>query len=447
MSLKSDERDVSPSPLSQSFDVRNSDGQELLFAGISAPSSNVGLFGKLFSAEGVIQIAWAADSKRQRSVIKDTIETAGSLRRSAGDRSLFVSHVLPSSEDLYWLCALKVRTFVFRELMLNLRYDESRSAKIFMDGYLHQTIHHLSTEGISFFQVITLPSGGETQVREFYRGFWCLEDAKHRAEKVTTFINMYGWARDELLSHSESEVERLFRGLSELLEKNSLAIMHGKGGGYMGLADEIARKLNIISAGVGIDLEQQGEVPNFQVDLALDFWSDERAYRQKVLDQLGLIKIFNIGGYGTLEEIAITVSSYKLLENVPAPIVLVDESISKNLVSGNGRELTQHLWADLRSQIDCVGDVSGFVYPSGKTVDISFAPLGLRWLKNVVHCVGSYGEAAVLLERFVRDPLAYWRESGISDFELQICWNNYIRRMRYYGFSAPQFLRERLEST
>jgi len=40
-------------------------------------------------------------------------------------QQLLINYVLPSSEDLFWLCDHGVRAFVFRELMLNSRYDES----------------------------------------------------------------------------------------------------------------------------------------------------------------------------------------------------------------------------------------------------------------------------------------------------------------------------------
>ncbi|CCD94416.1 hypothetical protein BRAO375_3550002 [Bradyrhizobium sp. ORS 375] len=354
---------------------------------------------------------------------------------------MFVSNDLPNTANLFWLRDQGVRTFVFRELMQNARYGTQISAKIFMDGYLHQAIHELSRTGVNFVQLIELPSR-ELQARVFSNGFWCLPEARRRAGRITTFVNMYGWARDELLPHSEKEVEVLFLKLREFVGQEHLGVMHGKGAGYMGLSDRLARKLSIASVGVGIDLEKIGEIPNFEADLALDFWSEERAYRQKIMDQLGLLKIFNIGGYGTLEEVAITLSSYKLLESFPAPVVLVDESASKVFRYDRGTPLTtsQHLWSRLKEHIENISCISQFTYPTGRSIDVSRTPLGPRWMKNVVHLVSSYAEATHVLLNFLRHPETYWKSIEISPAELEVCSQNYRARLQNYGFVPPSFL-------
>ncbi len=257
---------------------------------------------------------------------------------------------------------------------------------------------------------------------------------------MTTIVNMYGSHSDTFVNANKKSVQSFVAELLDAVDAKELALMHGKGRGFMGLADEVARKNDVLSIGVGIDVEFVGQTSNPNPELALDFTSQERAYRQKLMDHLGLFKIFNLGGYGTLEEAAITICSTKLQENMATPIIFVDESFDKRGAWNEAGPVPQHLWENLVQQADVISGLRSARFASGKSVDISAHPLGQTWVRNILHCAPTYLEAARIITRFIADPAAYWKAAGIPQPEIDRAWRSYCRRMDSYGLSPPGFL-------
>jgi predicted Rossmann-fold nucleotide-binding protein len=272
---------------------------------------------------------------------------------------------------------------------------------------------------------------------EFFKGFWCRPEAKPRLDKIEIVINMYGWHRDSLADQNADAIEAFLAKISEFVGRERLAVMHGKGPGFMRVADFTARRLGILSIGVGIDAEKVGQISNIMPEIALDFESNERLYRQKLMDHIGDIKVFNIGGFGTQEESAITICSAKLLEFMPAPMLYIDTSSGKT-VEGEAALSTEHHWQPQWQQIQNISKTTGFEFANSegeiKSFDLSNSPLGPKWVSNVCHCVQSYEDAADIVIEFLRDPLIYWKKHEVDSNgdTIKIAWNNYLKKRNHY---------------
>ena len=114
-----------------------------------------------------------------------------------------------------------------------------------------------------------------------------------------------------------------------------MGIVHGGGPGLMKEANDLARKHNIMSVGVAIDLEGENQASLTTCDGLMKYKEGLRLPRQDHIQKLSNLPIINTGGYGTAEELAISITSMKLHENPLAPIVLLDPD---------------NLWEDARNQ-------------------------------------------------------------------------------------------------
>ena len=168
-------------------------------------------------------------------------------------------------------------------------------------------------------------------------------------------------------------------------------------------------------------------------EVGLEFFNEERSYRQKLLDHWGNVSVFNVGGFGTFEELAITMCSAKLFEYIPFPMLLVDSSEGA------------HSWENAARQAQVISTKDRLVYKTAdgiKEIDISKSPLGTPWLTNMVFCVGSYREAGEILERFRRDPAAFWTQAGIGAEDIAHAWEGQRKLQQKYAQNIPDFIRE-----
>lgn len=296
---------------------------------------------------------------------------------------------------------------------------------VYFDAQLFSAFQGLHAEGARFLMVRhrcedAFDPGTElkAEVLEWdEKGFWLRPDAKEALQKIDTVISMYG-SHVAGMEHVLKKQITMFGLRMKQRFGESIAFMHGKGPGVMKIADEVGEKLPelakdfenfsdittpIPTIGVGIDAERFGQSPNFHPPAQVDFRAKDRLIRQKHMNDRSTINIFNIGGAGTLEEIALTLCSQKLYKNIPSPMIFVDPA-------GFG-ENGKHLWAKLAALIEDLA--------ARKEVDLGSAEQGKRKIQllqsywaNFIHIVDSYEDAADIIENFANDPVKYYLESA-----------------------------------
>jgi predicted Rossmann-fold nucleotide-binding protein len=275
------------------------------------------------------------------------------------------------------------------------------------------------------------------------RGVWLRPGRKEAFDKVDTMIAMYGshvHGMDVLLH--EQIVRFAVRMKRQFGE--SVAFVHGKGPGVMHVADDVASRLPdlvrgmeeykdiqtpIFTVGIGIDAERIGQMPNFHSDAQADFFQKDRLVRQKHMNDRSTINVFNIGGAGTLEELALSLCSQKLNKNIPAPLILVDPL-------GFG-ENGDNLWQELVNCVHTLSEKKEITTESAATT----IQLLQEYMANFLHLVSSYDEAADIIERFAHDPVEYYVDHAkIPRKALELAYDESAATFRETGFSVPAFL-------
>lgn len=402
---------------------------DLLFDAITSTISKDDLYARVITRNGVTPVPWSERPKFQKNASKEAVlNTEGhrsqeeqfadfieGLGETKDQGRVFICHNLPSADQLNLLCEAGVRAFIFKGIKSRPEdFEEGAEPlknNLYLDGHLYQTIKKLERQGVSF--VFALDQAEEdgtqsVQLREFYKGFWLKPESKQRFDKIEMVIDMYGWHKDALAEMDRDSIREFFRNLIDSVGKEKIAIAHGKGPGYMQLADELARELGIFSIGIGIDVEKIDQKPNIQPEAMLDFVGSERLSRQNVLVQVGGAAILNIGGNGTKEETGINESTVKLLEKFPYPQIFVDSSEGDHLWLHNYLQ-TKELCTKTAISHNKNGEVRDF--------DISQTPLTLPWLYKTMHLVEDYEEAFAVYQNFLDNPIAYWKEAGVIPAE------------------------------
>jgi predicted Rossmann-fold nucleotide-binding protein len=229
-------------------------------------------------------------------------------------------------------------------------------------------------------------------------------------------VAMYGSHFDGVSDVLETQVDTFFQDLTHLIPAKHLAVTHGNMAGVMAMADTLAQKHDIMSLGVGLDLSAVGQK---EVNLACDGFlfleSNERLYRQEKLDKLNTISVFNVGGYGTLEELFITVCSQKLTSRLPTPSILVAPDdlydMAKELIS-----------------------------------EVGVRGLGQTWVSNTIHPVKTYEEAHEVIKGFWDDPKAYWEKAGIAPKDIALGYQKHQAVLEQMGMRLADNLREASEA-
>lgn len=312
--------------------------------------------------------------------------------------------------------------------------------KMYEEGARYLFVRHESPD--AFNEMETVPE--EVLIWD-KRGFWVRPEAKERLEKVDTLIAMYGSHVEGMTEVLTEQVDRFALRMKRLFGDN-VGFIHGKGPGVMYLADAAARHLpeiaesegdhdditeGILSLGVGIDLEQQDQAINYHPHAQVDFGAQHRLVRQKHMNDRTSFNIFNLGGAGTLEEVALSLCSQKLYKNILTPLIFVDpEGISNE--GGN-------YWDKLKAFIDDMATRKEI--SSGETEQASVNIQLLQGhMKNLVHVVDNYDEAADIIEGFVKDPVGYYVEAGVAKSEFITAYDGALEVRRDTHFPMPHWM-------
>lgn len=169
----------------------------------------------------------------------------------------------------------------------------------------------------------------------FYHGCFMEPDDWERFDGVRYWFAFYGSHTQEADNQLTIDlINRLAIGLGD-----EMGIVHGGGPGLMKEANDLARQHNIMSVGIAIDLEGEHQASLTTCDGLIKYREGLRLARQDHLQKLSNLPIINTGGYGSAEELAITITSMKIHENPLAPIILLDPD---NLWE-NARKQTQEI--------------------------------------------------------------------------------------------------------
>lgn len=270
------------------------------------------------------------------------------------------------------------------------------------------------------------------QVRAFHKGFWVLPEACEKMDQVDTIIAMYGSHKDDMIPHLREQIEEFMSRMKKKLG-NKLGITHGNGPGVMWAADQAAANHDIFRLGVSIGVEKLNQKENPTPPARVGFLDEDRLARQNLLDNISNFTLFNIGGAGTMEEIAITICSQKLRKNIITPIIFVDPF-------GLG-ENKDHIWKKLKEQIAILSEK--------KSIDATDTAKGIENLQllqdyapRFCHFVKSYDQAAEILETFLDDPIQYYKTQQIPAEDCLLAYEQSQDIFKRTGFSSPHWINE-----
>ena len=212
----------------------------------------------------------------------------------------------------------------------------------------------------------------------FYHGCFMEPDDWERFNRVRYWFAFYG-------SHTKAADNQLTMDLINRLAirlGDEMGIVHGGGPGLMKEANDLARQHNIMSIGIAIELEGEHQASLTTCDGLIKYREGLRLARQDHLQKLSNLPIINTGGYGSAEELAITITSMKIHENPLAPIVLLDPD---------------NLWEYARKQ----------------TREIADRKYGPAFTPNLVKSCSTAEEAELELLRFLSGPDDWYLKNRI----------------------------------
>jgi predicted Rossmann-fold nucleotide-binding protein len=212
----------------------------------------------------------------------------------------------------------------------------------------------------------------------FYHGCFMEPDDRDRFDRVRYWFAFYG-------SHTSEADNRLTIDLINQLAPKlgyEMGIVHGGGPGLMKEANDLARQHNLMSVGIAIDLEGENQASLTTCDGLIKYNEGLRLARQDHIQKLSNLPVVNTGGYGSAEELAITITSMKLHENPLAPIILLDPD---------------NLWDHALKQ----------------TLKIAEKKYGPEFMPRLVHSCNTARDAADILLEFLENPDAWYKKSQI----------------------------------
>lgn len=335
-----------------------------------------GVLGIILSKGGITQVPKAKDQKSeaQNEIIKNRIAKVSSssddlqvLKESNGDLArilanlsvmggisskVFCAPVFPSDEIINVFRRNGIRTFL-----------ADQDQPVFSEDYIRRMMQltHSETPVCEFLSYDRLSS----KLLTFHHGCFMEPEDRKRFNKVKYWLAFYG-------SHTDkADNQLMMRFISQLVEifGKKMGIVHGGGSGLMKESNDLARKNNIMSLGIGIDLKDQAQEVLRTCDGFICYRSGARLARQHHIEKMTNLPIINTGGYGTAEELAITVTSLKLHENPLAPVILLDpdemwENAKKQFekIAGNelGHEFIPRLFRTCRTAEEAVTELVSF---------------------------------------------------------------------------------------
>ncbi|MDA1209368.1 MAG: LOG family protein [bacterium] len=265
-------------------------------------------------------------------------------------------------------------------------------------------------------------------------GFWVRPADQEKIDDVDTIITMYGSHVAGMDTVLDEQIERFAKRMKTRFG-SSLAFMHGKGPGVMLIADQVAARNDIVSIGVGIDAERFNQSPNFHPTGQADFNTNDRLIRQKHMNDRATFNIFNIGGAGTLEEVALTLCSHKLHKNLLTPLIFVDP-----VGCGKGG---RNLFALLKETITDMATKKQFQLGDDESsTGVLNVQLLASGMAGFIHIVDSYDSAADIIEEFADDPVAYYQheDRDIPYDSIADSFAEATHNMQKTHFNAPEFM-------
>ena len=365
--------------------------------------------------------------------LRGFVESLESVGGGQTLRKVYVSHQFPVTDTLRVLKRNNIGVFVGRSIGSEKEAVQPAAApnngqpvrNIYFDQTTYETFCDLADkDGVRFYMV--LGEGNEMHVREFYRGFWVAKGIKEKMATTHTYIAMFGSHVDGTEAVLAEQVHGFLEEMNRIPAfEGRFAVCHGSGPGLMRFADEAAEKLGILRLGIGIDSEKIGQKANLRPPALVNFKNSARHLRQNLLDRTSLCKIYNIGGVGTFEELLIAITNLKLFESLPAPHIFVDPF---GLGKGGA-----HLWHEAISQFKTVA--------ADKQVEGRPVRLAPSWVPRFCHMVRTYEESLAIIKDFVKDPVAYWRTTGIPDTDLCTAYRN----VQAAGVTIPFYIAEAMQ--
>ncbi|MGW8192825.1 MAG: LOG family protein [Desulforhopalus sp.] len=284
---------------------------------------------------------------------------------------VFIGDSFPSSEVIDALRVSGVRTYLI-----------NTDNPSFEDDYVKKMIkltHTLNSE-CEF-----LRYDAETdKLYTFYHGCFLEPDDRERFDKVKYWFAFYG-------SHTKDADNQLTIELINRLALKfgcEMGIVHGGGPGLMKEANDLARQHNIMSVGIAIDLEGEHQLSLTTCDGLIKYREGLRLARQDHIQKLSNLPVINTGGYGSAEELSITITSMKLHENCLAPVILLDPD---------------NLWGNMHAQV----------------VEIAKHKYGPQFMPDLVKPCRNAGDAALELLQFCRDPDDWYMKNNIPSSSVE----------------------------
>lgn len=312
----------------------------------------------------------------------ELIQTLEKLSVLGGINSrVFIGDTFPSSEVIDVLRNSGVRTFLI---------DTDNPS--FEDNYVKKMIRltHNVTSKCEFLRY----DAATDKLYTFYHGCFIEPDDRERFDAVRYWFAFYG-------SHTKEADNQLTINLINRLALkfgSEMGIVHGGGPGLMKEANDLARQHNIMSVGIAIDLEGERQLSLTTCDGLIKYSEGLRLARQDHLQKLSNLPIINTGGYGSAEELSITITSMKLHENPLAPVILLDPD---------------NLWTHMQAQV----------------IEIAKKKFGPLFIPNLVKPCRNADEALQVLLQFCMDPNSWYLEHNIPEQSVQTARNK-SRRIR-----------------
>nr|WP_321396458.1 LOG family protein [uncultured Desulfobacter sp.] len=293
-------------------------------------------------------------------------ETLGKLSVLGGVNSrVFIGRHFPDREVVDALRRTGLRTFLINAENPSFADDDIRHMI---------TLSHAGQDRCEFMRYDPVID----KLYSFYHGCFMEPDDWERFDRVRFWFAFYG-------SHTKAADNRLTIDLINRLALrlgDEMGIVHGGGPGLMKEANDLARRHNIMSVGIAIDLEGENQASLTTCDGLIKYNEGLRLSRQDHLQKLSNLPVINTGGYGSAEELSITITSMKIHENPLAPIILLDPD---------------NLWEDARKQTQKIAD---------KQYGPAFTPHLVKSCKNA-------DQAETHVIEFLSDPDRWYKKNKI----------------------------------
>ncbi len=345
--------------------------------------------GMILNKGNFIQVPSALDSKgeAQLEIIKNSLaqstrrrheltipqavgdqlkQTLGKLSVLGGVNSrVFIGRQFPEREVVDALRRTGLRTFLINAENPCFADDDIRH----MVALTHAD--HIPCEFMRYDPVID-------KLYSFYHGCFMEPDDWERFDRVRFWFAFYG-------SHTKEADNQLtidFINRLALRLGDEMGIVHGGGPGLMKEANDLARQHNIMSIGIAIALEGENQASLTTCDGLIKYNEGLRLARQDHLQKLSNLPVINTGGYGSAEELSITITSMKIHENPLAPIILLDPD---------------NLWENARKQTQIIADKK----------------YGPRFTPCLVKSCADAAQAEAHVIEFLTDPDLWYQKNTI----------------------------------